>query len=518
MAGSMAGKTFKFNPMLHNLAMPRMINFHVQQEDWMPKYSGIDRYWGGEQDLPSLYSKVDYLKGLRLGRIIQDETSSGRAAINAYRYGFRFLYNPTSISLSASRNDSIISDPQSTVGAVVSGINQNFQVISFPLLLNRVPDLQFSCKKEDYKVPVTSYDLIGLQKYGTHWDLEYLYRCCNGVFDLADRGTTSDIGVILASNLRLLLGPGMNYFGFLESVSWQDIMFTDYMVPTMTEVRLVFRRHVDINSGDQTFSDKLGTNPSTSKNSVSKSLTDKALDSIATEEGWGGAGDAVSLLGDGFFGLFAGYGDLGKKIEDALNQTSKPPEKTNEDDPPEEGGSAPPPASPPPSGGSSSPSQQGNKYGAPCKDATYFSNHYKNKPAGIHYSAGYHTGHDYSGLGTSFTHEITATRGGTVKFVGRSPTPGNAGGDYGNHVLIEVSVPGSTAIVCLYAHMHDYNVKKGQAVVEGQVIGHAGNSGTSAERNGTRELIHLHYEERVSPWGYNQHRQPIWGTWKGKWV
>jgi murein DD-endopeptidase MepM/ murein hydrolase activator NlpD len=93
-------------------------------------------------------------------------------------------------------------------------------------------------------------------KYGTHWDLEALFKVCNGEWDLQDAGKTANIGVLFPANARLLLGKE-NYFGFVQAVTYQDVMFTYNMVPIRTQVDLVFRRHVDIEATDvQAFLDR----------------------------------------------------------------------------------------------------------------------------------------------------------------------------------------------------------------------------------------------------------------------
>ena len=85
-----------------------------------------------------------------------------------------------------------------------------------------------------------------------------------------------------------------------------------------------------------------------------------------------------------------------------------------------------------------------------------------------------HPGQDFSAkTGT----EIYSTGNGVVKLVKRS----NRG--YGNHVIIDHGYGYET----LYAHMSKFNVRKGQKVGRGEVIGFVGNTGRST-------APHLHYE------------------------
>ncbi|CAF1202236.1 unnamed protein product [Rotaria sordida] len=103
------------------------------------------------------------------------------------------------------------------------------------------------------------------------------------------------------------------------------------------------------------------------------------------------------------------------------------------------------------------------------------------------WAAGYHTGDDYAcPIGTS----VHATASGTVKDV-------NFGSDYGTHIVIE----SSDKVRQLYAHLSQKLVTVGQSVKAGNVIGKSGNTGRSTGP-------HLHYEERVAPYKYANHRKP----------
>lgn len=98
-----------------------------------------------------------------------------------------------------------------------------------------------------------------------------------------------------------------------------------------------------------------------------------------------------------------------------------------------------------------------------------------------------HTGMDFSAeRGT----EIYATGNGKVIHVESSRR------GYGNHVIIDHGYGYQT----LYAHMSRFDVRRGEEVRRGQVIGYVGNTGTSV-------APHLHYEvhkngEKVNPINY----------------
>lgn len=117
------------------------------------------------------------------------------------------------------------------------------------------------------------------------------------------------------------------------------------------------------------------------------------------------------------------------------------------------------------------------------------------------WAAGYHTGIDYRApVGT----KVFATKNGRVVHSGW----GGLGRAYGNHVVIE-SKHNGRMVRHLYAHLSKNRVRKGQRVRTGKVIGRSGNTGNST-------APHLHYEERVAPYGYYNHRKPQLPKWKPK--
>jgi murein DD-endopeptidase MepM/ murein hydrolase activator NlpD len=104
---------------------------------------------------------------------------------------------------------------------------------------------------------------------------------------------------------------------------------------------------------------------------------------------------------------------------------------------------------------------------------------------------GYHTGDDYAcPIGT----KVVATRAGVVK-------SGSWGPSHGTHIIIESKVSKGNAIRHLYAHLSQKSVEVGAYVKAGQQIGRSGNTGRTTDP-------HLHYEERLSPYGYMNHRKP----------
>lgn len=246
-----SGKPFRFNPSLHNTLLHQRVDFGSLAPNRARVYDedGLGRNVTSEEmgDFGKQFHQY------RLGRIIQDNTAVAFAATGEYRWGFRFLYNPTAITIASSRNDSLILDGRSQFNIALSGINQNYQSFGIELLLNRMPDVLMPdnrISKNDYSPALYPGDKAQLRRRGTHYDLEFLYRICNGIVPLKDRGKTADIGVIIPVNARLILGKGMNHLGFIESVSYTDEAFSADMVPIRTKVAIQFRRNVDIAASD----------------------------------------------------------------------------------------------------------------------------------------------------------------------------------------------------------------------------------------------------------------------------
>lgn len=105
------------------------------------------------------------------------------------------------------------------------------------------------------------------------------------------------------------------------------------------------------------------------------------------------------------------------------------------------------------------------------------------------WAAGYHTGRDYR---AQTPLRVNSTAAGRVVHAGT----GGWGAAYGIHVIVE-----SRGVRHLYAHLSSARVRMGQTVSAGEQVGVSGATGRVFGP-------HLHYEERVSPYGYANHRRP----------
>ncbi len=118
------------------------------------------------------------------------------------------------------------------------------------------------------------------------------------------------------------------------------------------------------------------------------------------------------------------------------------------------------------------------------KDLKRLSSYYGYRTDPIYKVRKFHPGIDFSApTGT----EIYATGDGVIKNIVRSRR------GYGNRVIIDHGYGYET----MYAHIHDFKVRKGQKVKRGQLIATVGNTGKST-------APHLHYEirkdnKRVNP-------------------
>jgi len=115
------------------------------------------------------------------------------------------------------------------------------------------------------------------------------------------------------------------------------------------------------------------------------------------------------------------------------------------------------------------------------------------------WAAGYHTGIDYRAeVGT----KVHATKRGKVIRKGWDNS-------YGYYVVIQ-SWHYWRYIQHWYCHLSKPStVGLYQKVVAGDVVGLSGNTGNSTGP-------HLHYEERVKPFGYYNHIKPVLPWWKPK--
>lgn len=244
-----SGFPFRFNPPLHkdnrfvatNLGEKGSRNVAKFYTDTKNEYDADFAVRKGE--------KKTGFEGLRLGRIIMDDIAVSRGVKEGgKRYGFRFLYNPTELGGTLNVGTDFIPDQRSTNTAV---LQQGIENMQLEILLNRIPDVTSGAKRSDYLPSISKEDLKQLKEQGTHYDVDFLYRCANGIHDTRWRTQTGDIGVLLPNPCRLILGPYTSR-GAVVSVSVNDQMFHGNMVPILSYVNITFARFLNMAQEDMT--------------------------------------------------------------------------------------------------------------------------------------------------------------------------------------------------------------------------------------------------------------------------
>lgn len=184
-----------------------------------------------------------------------------------HRWRFKFHYNPAAVSVSQTYNTEL--DPLFIAKDPAASI-QSGSSVSFDLWINRIEEMQLlnldgtvrggdGNVDDEYlkwrwrgaKVDKDTRSLIRTQ--GTQYDLEYLYRVCNGEPLETWKGLSADYGILFGQPLRLHftrvknngMNVGMNYYGFISSISIDHKMFSMDMVPSLTQVTINFTRIPD---------------------------------------------------------------------------------------------------------------------------------------------------------------------------------------------------------------------------------------------------------------------------------
>ena len=198
-------------------------------------------------------------------------------------YGFKFLYNPSSVSMSWGLVDSFNppyeqtgQDPAAAVGAGILS-----STITLSLMLNRIGDMTvlnsdglipsvqtqvptnpntgyvtggsspqpvYSGVTDYYPFNVSNDDLKMIYQKGTMYDLEYLFRTVGGfnaTYNSYLNGKTADVGWLQPIPVELHLGNSLRYLVRVSELDVQHIMFNERMVPTLTQVNLTLSRYYD---------------------------------------------------------------------------------------------------------------------------------------------------------------------------------------------------------------------------------------------------------------------------------
>jgi hypothetical protein len=218
-------------------------------------------FWGGASEITQMVDGQAKTAGDLADEALKArnvQTNSGGALSQSdNKYGFQFLWNPSSISTSVARNMDITPSSQDTL-KVVAGAFPGQETVSFSLQLDRVND--FACLKaartpglfEKYygnAYPTSNTEetfnkkIDALLSRGTMADLEYLFKAINGGYawkNLLGK-ETANIGFLMPVLLGMQIGPdlnSLNYVGWLTQIGIQHTDFTQNMVPLRTTVSI----------------------------------------------------------------------------------------------------------------------------------------------------------------------------------------------------------------------------------------------------------------------------------------
>lgn len=212
---------------------------------------------------------------------------------NDQPYGFRFLYNPTDVSMAWGIVDAFSPEYAQSTSNGMSGVAVGLMkgTIAFTLLLNRIGDLSILTEDGSYQSGASGNDMVydpyaytkilypapGTQvvpvldpvavnspyglpeeppfeeratiwKRGTMYDIEYLFRAMGGYYadyESGLNGKTADRGWLQPIPMELHLGTGLKYLVRISSLDLKHMMFNERMVPSLTTVNVVCTRYYD---------------------------------------------------------------------------------------------------------------------------------------------------------------------------------------------------------------------------------------------------------------------------------
>jgi hypothetical protein len=229
------------------------------------------------------------------------DLSDPTAKFDLQKYGFKFLYNPTTVSMAwglMSQMDPVF-EAQGLDKFQVASAGLLSSTITFELMLNRIADFDYLNEKglksgtspniaaidanldpaqrmrmynsmyaasNPYPETVSIEDQQEIYRKGTMHDIEYLLRTINGPngdFKSALNGTTSDRGWMRPTIVELHLGNAMRYRVRIANLAVNHIMFNNRMVPILSKVELTCSRFND------------GPTATSTGGSLSSSSTDK---------------------------------------------------------------------------------------------------------------------------------------------------------------------------------------------------------------------------------------------------
>jgi hypothetical protein len=185
------------------------------------------------------------------------EQQKNSLKIDKQMYGFKFLYNPTTVSMGWGVQTMMDPPYMASGDDAFNPISANLitSTVVFEVLLNRIADFNqlnsdgsFTGNNPYGQTDVPVEERKQIYDRGTMYDLEYFFKTINGpraTFTSRFNGLTADAGWLLPASLELHLGAGMRYRIRINEVSINHILFNNRMVPTLSSVRFVCGRYND---------------------------------------------------------------------------------------------------------------------------------------------------------------------------------------------------------------------------------------------------------------------------------
>lgn len=187
----------------------------------------------------------------------KDAIKKSGVKFNDTPYGFRFLYNPTDVSMAWGIVDAFSPQYAASGANGMTGVAAGLMkgTIAFTLILNRIedmgiifPDGSYAQTDGGWPIDPDITETKMIYKKGTMYDIEYLFRAMNGFY--ADyksglNGITADKGWLQPIPMELHLGAGLRYLVRVSSLDLKHMMFNERMVPILTTVNIVCTRYYD---------------------------------------------------------------------------------------------------------------------------------------------------------------------------------------------------------------------------------------------------------------------------------
>lgn len=206
-------------------------------------------------------------------------------------YGFKFLYNPTSVSMGWGIQGAVNPEYQASGKDEAIPISAGLfsSQIQFSIILNRIEDMNYLDKlgyvslqqksssftnspleldpaqrnriyttqaiaASPYGENVSIEDQQSIYNRGTMYDIEYLFKTINGphaTFKSELNGVTADRGYMRMSILELHLGANLRYRVRISDLGINHSMFNNRMVPILSTVNFTCHRFIDYSIQDK---------------------------------------------------------------------------------------------------------------------------------------------------------------------------------------------------------------------------------------------------------------------------